>query len=651
MKYIYKDMSKKKRTISNIYAYLLIKFVVAFVSLLIAQAVFIIVNRGMCQVSGSHEWWSLIWGNVVFGLATVSTAFLPYFVLMLLPTELRWKRWYRVVCEMLYYAVMLLMIVPAFCDSIYYQHTLRLLSADIFHYLTVGGQMGTLTWMFLMDFWPVTLTGVTLLIVDLVIGAKMKLPERDSWRNHTANDWVGFAVCMLLLAVMVRGGFGRHSLRLSDAAKYAEPKNSVLVSNSLYSVIRTMWTDELPKEDIMEQNEANRTFSTDFRMTPIDSTLGCIGWMPGAGQYMAYHYVGDTLVSETMKQKNVVILVLESFSQEYMGCYGAEKSYTPFLDSLAKRCYLYNGRSNGKKSIEGIAAIASSIPTLTYTAYTLSDHYDSTRLALPAILKRHGYSTAFYHGTYNGVMNFDSYCRHAGFDKYYGKDEYEEQKGEIEGDYDGAWGIFDEPFLQYTSNTMGKQREPFFSMIFTVSSHHPYPIPDKYKERFKSAKGENPLLKCISYTDYALSQFFESASKEDWYENTIFVILGDHPGYVLSKPFSTLSGLYRIPMMIFDPSHNFGKRSDRIVQQPDIMPTLLDYLGFKDRCTCFGTSLFREEEGFQVAFGNGYYQLNTCDTVVATICGKYEQGSDDDLRFLKAYLKRYRDVLTANKEE
>jgi len=636
-------MAKKKNKIPNIYAYLLIKFLLAFFALLVAQAVFIIVNRDMCQVETSHDWWRLLWGNVVFGLATVSSVFLPYFVLLLLPWKLRWKRWYRVICELLYTVAMLVMIVPAFCDSIYYQHTLRLLSSDIFHYLTVGGQMGTLTWMFLIDFWPVTVTGVLLLILVFIVGVKMKWPERDSWRNHTANDWTGFAVCMVLLCIMVRGGFGKHFIQLSDAAKYAEPKNTVLVSNSLYSVIRTFGVNELPP-DYMDNRDAEQLFTTDFRSTPIDSTFGFDGWCAGAGNSIERIYNGDTLIGQKVRHKNVVVLVLESFSQEYMGCYGAEKSYTPFLDSLATVSYLYNGRSNGKKSIEAIPAITGSVPTLTYTPYSLSDHYDSDAVALPMILRKHGYSTAFYHGTYNGVMNFDTYCRDAGFDIYYGKDEYTSQCGGDESDYDGAWGIYDEPFLQYANGRMTATKEPFFSMLFTVTSHHPFPIPDKYKETFKQTKGESPLLKCIRYTDYALQCFFDAASRESWYNNTLFIILGDHPGYVLSKPFGQLSGLYRIPVMIYDPSHDLAGRSRRIVQQPDIMPTLLDYLGLDDKCTCFGTSVFRQSKGFQVAYGNGFYLMNCRDTATATICGPYENGNEEDLRFLKAYLQKYRDT-------
>ena len=96
--------------------------------------------------------------------------------------------------------------------------------------------------------------------------------------------------------------------------------------------------------------------------------------------------------------------------------------------------------------------------------------------------------------------------------------------------------------------------------------------------------------------------------------------------------------------MIYDPSHDLAGRSRRIVQQPDIMPTLLDYLGLDDKCTCFGTSVFRQSKGFQVAYGNGFYLMNCRDTATATICGPYVNGNEEDLQFLKAYLQKYRDT-------
>ena len=185
-------------------------------------------------------------------------------------------------------------------------------------------------------------------------------------------------------------------------------------------------------------------------------------------------------------------------------------------------------------------------------------------------------------------------------------------------------------------------------MVFTVTSHHPYPIPKQYKNQFKSAKGENPLLKCIRYTDYSLRRFFETASKEEWYKHTLFIILGDHPGYLLSKPYAKLDGMYRIPFIVYDPSTELSERSERIVQQPDVMPTVLDYLGYGDKCICFGKSLFRTgNEGFQVAYGNGYYILNRTGKEPTVLCGEHERGDEDGQKFLKAYLHQYRKVLRA----
>ena len=637
----------------SIYGYLLLKGALALMAILVVQAIFIIANHDIFVVEGSSAWLKLIGGNLVFGLASVAALFLPYFLLMLIPGNIRWKRWYRVMCEIVYYICMLLMVVPAVVDAGYYPHTYRLITADIFNYLTVGGQMGTLTWMFLADWWPLTLSGVLLLILMLLLGIKIKLPQRDSWRSHTINDLVGSAVSLAVLFVMLRGGFGK-AITLEDAARYVEPKNSALVLNSTYCVARTSLISELPEKDYMTDAEMLQHFNPMFKPTAAsDADTIDNGWFPGAGYHALTRTitVGDSTMNVTTKTyKNIVVVVLESFSQEYMGAYGAEKSYTPFLDSLAQHSLIYDGRSNGKKSIEGIPAITGSMPTLTYTPYILSKYYDSAAVALPTILKRHGYRTSFCHGTYNGVMDFDRYCRHAGFDTYLGKDEYMADGHGTEADYDGAWGIFDEPFLKFTNRYYTTSQTPFFSMIFTVTSHHPFPLPEHLKSRFGD-DSTHPLMKVVRYADYSIQQFFEEARGQEWFENTLFVFLGDHPGYSFSPQFADYDGMYRIPMIIYDPAHDFGGiRSNRIVQQTDVMPTLLDYLGLKDRCLCFGKSIFASpDDGYQVVFGNGYYLLNR-NGDRAIIEGDYTSGTPENLDFLKAYIQAYTHTLKSIKQ-
>lgn len=637
---------------SSIYGYLLVKIALAWLTLLACQFVFYIANTEIFHVATFKDWMSILWGNVVFGLATVSAALLPYLLLMLIPGSFRWNKVYRKVCELLYWVGTMCIVVAIACDAAYYQHTYRQLSDEIFRYMTIGGQMGTLTGHFIVDFWYSALTIVAFGVLHLVLSNKIKLPQRSDWRKHGANDWVGFAVGCAVVFIMLRGGFYKQSIALSDAARYCEPKNSALVSNSLYSIIRTIGVSQLPEDDYMGADEARQIFDSHFcPMTAPDSTLGAPNNSP-------FQYAGgvwsDSVLSadstrweRVTRRKNIMIIELESFSQEYMGCYGAETSYTPFLDSLAQHSTVYQGRSNGKKSIESVPAVSASLPTLTYIPYTMSKYYDSTMVTLPQLLKKHGYSTAFMHGTYNGVMQFDRYCAHAGYDRYYGKNEYMEAGGK-EADYDGSWGIFDEPFLQYACEETGKLQEPFFNMTFSVTSHHPFPLPKEYKERFKG--GKHPILKCIQYTDYALQQFFAAAKEEAWYKNTLFIILGDHPGYKLSREQSGYGEMYKIPMIVFDPSNDRGMISTRIVQQTDLMPTLIDYLALGEDCTAFGSSIVQHpSEGFGVQFANGYYILERGSGRTAILSGSHEFGAPDDINFLKAYLQQYSQYLNKQK--
>ncbi len=184
--------------------------------------------------------------------------------------------------------------------------------------------------------------------------------------------------------------------------------------------------------------------------------------------------------------------------------------------------------------------------------------------------------------------------------------------------------------------------EPFFAGVFTISSHHPYTIPEEYKGKLR--KGNHPILECVNYSDMALRKFFATASAQPWYDNTLFIIMADHPAQALSPEFNDYGPWYRIPMIVFDPQHPTGQRSKRIVQQSDIMPTLIDYLGYNEPCICFGNSVFQQKEGWQIAYGCGYHQLVTNDGVALleeTKSRTFEQDGNGKLGLLKAVLQQY----------
>lgn len=606
-------------------------------------------------MDGFHEWMGILWGNMVFGIATIGCMLMAYYALNLIPFNFRWNRHYhRWVEVVFYYLPVLAMLVADICDSAYYQYTYRRLSGEIFRYLGISGNMGALWPHFVVDYWHSTLFAIIITIILFWLGGKAQLLPRNRYRKHKANDLVGLLLGAACVVFLIRGGFGKN-IEWHDTTKYCQAKNCALVTNSGYNIVRTFNGGTLQEVNYMDDRQAEALFNPVFAP---DSTLAGTrpeafqGWAPNAGQWWQPDSLG-LIGKEQLMHKNVVVIILESFSQEYMGCYnkGIMPSFTPFLDSLYQHSVVYQGRANGKKSIEGIPAVFGSIPTLMTFPLIMSDYRDDSMNALPNVLRSNGYHTAFFHGSYNGVMNFDKLCQKFGFNEYYGMNEYMADRHSKESDYDGCWGIYDEFFLQYMVRRMSTFRQPFMAGVFTLSSHHPYTMQPGHENDFN--EGPHPLCRVVMYSDYALRKFFDAARKTDWYENTIFVITADHSGQGLSREYNDYNGWYRIPMMFYIPKHEeffvpqFGQQwsihkvYQRLMQQTDIMPTLLDYLGIQTTTVCFGTSAFRNPDmGWQIAYGNGYYQLETSDGKISVIGQEKEEGNGN-IELLKAIVQQY----------
>lgn len=631
-------MSQKKGWLKtrNIYGYLITKILIALVALTLTQVMYYALNSSHFDITGFKEWAGIAWGFLRFAMATLALVLAPFIVINLIPTNLRWKGWYRAVSNILYLVPVLTVVIVNQIDVAYFQFTYRRMSSEMFAYMGVGGDMGNLIPKFLVDYWPVSVSGVIIIALMLICSHRTEYPSFNEYGINRRNDWIGICVGLLLTFFFVRGGAQRHFIELNDSARYCQLKNTPMVLNSPYNIIRTLGVEDLVELDYMSDDEARTLFDPEFKpLAGREAVINYGDFRAGAGQVA---YTGNDSLTY-YRGKNVVIIILESFSQEYMGCYnnGIMESFTPFLDSLAGQSLLFQGRSNGKKSIESIPSVMASLPTLMDRPVLMSQFKGNDIVGLPMLLKKHGYNTAFFHGAYNGSMGFDAFCKKVGFDAYYGRNEYGN-----DAHFDGTWGIFDEHFLQYMALQLTRTPEPFFAGVFTISSHHPYTIPDEYKGTFKT--GIHPILECVNYSDMALRKFFATASQQPWYDNTLFIIMADHPAQALSQEFSDYGPWYRIPMFFFDPQHPVGQRSNRIVQQSDIMPTLLDYLGYDDRCICFGTSVFQQPEGWQTAYGCGYHQLVTNDGVALleeTPSRTFEEDGNGKLMFLKAVLQQY----------
>ena len=183
-------------------------------------------------------------------------------------------------------------------------------------------------------------------------------------------------------------------------------------------------------------------------------------------------------------------------------------------------------------------------------------------------------------------MGFSAFMQQAGFDSYVGMTEYGNKS-----DFDGHWGIWDEPFLQYMAQEIGQLKEPFLASVFTLSSHHPYKIPAEYEGVFP--EGHIPIHQGVGYSDNALRNFFATASQQDWYDNTLFVITADHAVDGHLAEYKTAQGAFSIPVMFYAPGTNLVGRNDTtVVQQTDLMPTVLFMLGVEDEFVAFGNNMF-----------------------------------------------------------
>ena len=596
----------------NTYLYTLNKLLLAFCSLLAMQVLFHVANSHIFRPENFNEWAGILWGNIVFGVATVCTVLLPFIVLMLLPVKARWKRWYRILTETLYLLPWLVELVADAADSAYFQYTYRMLSNEIFTYLGNSGPMDKLVPHFMVNYWYAFVFGIIIIIAFLVLNHHIHLAKRNQ-NTILSNEWIGFGSGLLIAWFLLRGGFGGF-IQLTDAAKYCQPKNIPVVSNSGYNILRTLFQPQLEEHGYMEQEEADQLFKPDFQ---------------GIGSP-----VTDTIVIDTLphKPKNIVLIIVESLGQEYIGTYNHNAdadTRTPFLDSLALHSTVYQGRANGKRSIEGITAILTGIPTLMNVPFVNCTYRNDSIAGLPTVLNRHGYHTAFFHGSHNGVMDFDKVCYRIGFHEYLGLNEFSAEGKAKEEDFDNVWGVYDEPFLQYVVRHTNTFKEPF--------------------------EGKHHILKCVEYMDNSLRKFFDEAKKQPWFDNTLFIITADHSGPGLSPEYLDYDGSYRIPLIVYDPQNSKGRVDQRIVQQTDILPSLIDRLEFDDPVIAFGQSIKQQPKGWQVYFGNDFFCMvsnNANDPSqhdITVLCGKKEYGNPENIRFLKAVVQQYFNRVMNNK--
>lgn len=511
-----------------------------------------------------------------FDLITVSLAGLPFIILSVLPLPIRDKQWYKILLKSIFILTAFFLFLLNIIDVEYFKFTNKRSTVDLFSMLSAGNDFGQQFWVFIKDFWLLLLFLIVFLFITNWLynksGSKSRKNDPSSW----ATELLIFIFVVFSSALIGRGGFGLKPISPLDASRYTKIENAALILNTPFTMIKSFGKEALTETDYYTGEELLHNFSPYKQSRP---------------QYL--------LPNKT----NVVVILLESFGDEFVGAAGAKDSFTPFLDSLSSHSlYFYNGIANGKKSIEGVPAVIASMPSLMDNPYISSPYGSNTIETIPRILKKEGYTSAFFHGATNGSMRFDGFAAQAGFDHYLGRKEYNNDTH-----FDGTWGILDEYFNPWVAQKLSEFKAPFFGTLFTLSSHHPYYIPPHMKGKLK--KGKYPICESIAYADYSLKKFFEEARKQPWYNNTIFILCADHTNAPETSLYSQRTEIFKIPILIFDPQQRITPQKETVFfQHIDIFPTLMDLLNIKTSFYAIGNSYYQPPNNEAVCYLEGTYQ-------------------------------------------
>ena len=552
----------------------------------ISRSIFTLINLEKFDGLTIQEFFRLSFFALRYDLSAIVSINGLYFTLLLLPLPIwrfpvwdKFLQWLFVVTNAIAFAFEI-------SDWAYFPFILKRSTIDVLDMISRKGDFLSLLPHFLVTYWYAPL-GFALLVFGFYklnkwICRKTPLSAHPGTRL-TWGIGIGKAVLLILVlgvsVVIMRGGLQLVPIGNGNALQVADNKFVPIVLNTPFSMMHS-YSGQMEELTLFPPSELKKYFN------PVKDYSG-----------------------KPFQQKNVVFIILEGFSKEYTGL-GGRTSYTPFLDSLMGHSFVCaNAYANALQSAKGIPAILSGVPSLMDEPITTSAYGTNKLTSLPALLRDKGYQTSFYHGGTNGTMGFDIYAANAGFQRYYGRTEYND-----ESDYDGSWGIWDEPFLQYFAKDLNQTKQPFMSAVFTLTSHDPFEVPQKYKNILP--KGKLEVEQTIAYTDLSLRKFFQTASTQPWFNNTLFVLMADHCSpRTDDKYYSSFNmGMFAIPIIFYAPGDSTLKGHSReLAQQIDILPSVLDYLGYSEKFFAFGNSIFREANPRYVVYehsGNNYWFMN-----------------------------------------
>ncbi len=384
----------------------------------------------------------------------------------------------------------------------------------------------------------------------------------------------------------------------------------LVIDNQLHHINNNNFVNELAGNGMYELFAAYRNNELDFETfyphltdkEAIDTIRKTLLEDHAYREEDAYSIQHQVTSTKPETKFNVVLISVESFSAEFMSLFGSKQNITPFLDSLAQHSLVFTHLyATGTRTVRGLEALSLSIPPTPGQSIVRRPNNEHL-FSMATVFNEKGYESKFIYGGYGYFDNMNYFFSNNGYEVV---DRSALNDDEI--DYENIWGVADENLFTLASREIEKtvdSHKPSFVHIMTTTNHRPYTYPEGRID-IPSHTGREGAVK---YTDYAIGKFIKEARKKNWYENTVFVITADHCASSAGKTELPIQK-YKIPLIIFSPSHFTHQTQNRLMSQIDIAPTLLGMLHFSYSSKFFGYDIFKLPLGKERAFISTYQAL------------------------------------------